>query len=80
MKDERDSAIRNWRVAHSMTVEQLANACGMAVPDAQAAQLGSTGIPGELQDYLTTQGLYVSQMTSDQSVFIVTLRAETNFH
>ena len=74
MNDEHESPIKTWRVAHGMTVGQLATACGMAEPEVHAVEVGNGGIPGEMQDYLTKRGENVSWLASEQSAFVADLQ------
>ena len=59
-----------WRSAHGMTQAQLAEASGAALREVQAAEEGTEGLVGELQDYLTDQGENVSELASEQSRFL----------
>lgn len=73
MMSER-SPIETWREAERCSIEQLAKASGLLAQDIKHIEAGETGIPGELQDYLTKRGVNVSQMASEQSAFIASLR------
>ena len=59
------------RSGHGMSRQQLAEVSGARVGDICAAEEGKAGLVGELQDYLTKQGENVSELASEQSVFIV---------
>ena len=68
---DHQSPIRKWRESHNLTVVQLATASNIPGQEVIQVEEGKTGIPGELQDYLTGQGENVSWMASEQSAFIV---------
>jgi len=69
-RGEHQSPVMAWRVAHRMTLAQLAQACGLDEVSLRLIEAGKDGIPGELQDYLTGQRENVSRMASEQAMFI----------
>ncbi len=69
------SPVVAWRIAHGMTLAQLAQACGLDEASLRLIEDGKDGIPGELQDYLAAQGVNVSEMASEQSRHIDRRRA-----
>lgn len=71
---DHQSPIQTWRDTRGLSVQELAHACGLAEADLLLVESGESGLPGELQDYLTKHGVNVSQMAVEQSAFIASLR------
>ena len=72
---EPKNPLREWRQTKGLTIKALSDRCGLTTEELHRVEAGHFGLPGELQDYLTSQGVNVSQMASDQSAFIVASRA-----
>jgi DNA-binding transcriptional regulator YiaG len=70
------SPIEEWREEWNMTREHLARACGLTTGEVAKIEEGQTGLPGELQDYLTERGENVSHFASQQSRFVASMGAK----
>ncbi len=51
----RKSPLAAWRAGHHMSREELAQAASVPLRHVQEAEEGTTGLAGELQDYLPAQ-------------------------
>ena len=69
-----ESPISVWRKQQGLTREALAKASGLSSSLLRQVEEGKTGIPGELQDYLTTLKENVSLLASEQSFFVASRR------
>ena len=67
------SPLSDWRAQCGLSVAELAGLCNVTEADVLRVEAGEDGLIGEVQDYLTTQGVNVSQMAVGHAEFLVAL-------
>ena len=70
------SPLTEWREQYGLSVAELADLCNVTSAQIARIEAGKTGLVGEVQDYLTTQGANVSMMAAGHSAFLAALRGE----